>query len=57
VQYQQRSNGGWEIVEADIYLNADNFDWSGNLTNSQDVGAVVRERAKARESEQPGLIG
>lgn len=45
VQYQENDANGWDIVETDIYLNADNFDWSGMTDESQDVGAVVLHEA------------
>lgn len=45
VQYQENTSGGWDIVETDIYVNADNFDWSGLTDKSQNIGAVILHEA------------
>lgn len=48
VQYAELPSGEWQIVEADIYLNAEHFSWTINATvgaDSRDVLTVLRHEA------------
>lgn len=44
VQYEQSPNGEWRIVEADIYLNAENHVWSSGISadeSTRDIATVL----------------
>jgi len=44
VQYEQDSTGNWQIVEADVYLNAESQTWTANASvdpASRDVATVL----------------
>lgn len=45
VQFEQSPDGSWQIVEADIYLNAEGYDWSGMKDGSMNLGAVILHEA------------
>lgn len=39
VHYESTQDGGWRIVEADIYLNAEHFVWTG--PDAYDIASVI----------------